>query len=172
MLDAIKTLKQPKNPSSKKAYNLGYLGHVKKIAEHLMKADEGVQVNVLESSKWQRFCREYLDDELEKERKDLGGVRVKQDTNATEEAFDFSIDEIRTRFSSFLNPEEDQEKDSKSNISHTTPDVDDPIEAQDPNNIPQDEPNTEDPENFDNNYWKLELNDMFDADDLLAGLLK
>lgn len=172
MLKAISTQTQPKNPSSKKGYNLGYLGHVKKIAEYLMKSTEEIQLNVLESAKWQEFCRIYLDDELEKERKDLGGVRVKQDTNATEEAFDFSIDEIRTRFSSFLNPDEGDKVDLESNITNTVSDSNDPIDNQDPEKILEIEPENDSQEFVSNNYWKMDMTTSYDADDLLAELMK
>jgi hypothetical protein len=59
-----------------------------------------------------------LDDELERERKDLGGVRVKQDQNHTESVFDFSVEEIRSRFSVFLNPDDgSKENNDASEIS-------------------------------------------------------
>lgn len=156
MLDAVKTQTQPKNPSSKKQYNLGYLGHIKKISNDLMKSTEEIQINVLESAKWQEFCRIYLDDELEKERKDLGGVRVKQDTNATEEAFDFSIDEIRTRFSAFLNPDDGNKVDSDDNITNSASYHNDPIDAQDPSKLMQIEDQKEEPAFLQNNYWKID----------------
>jgi len=66
-----------------------------------MKSSEDIQTNVIESDKWKQFCTLYLDDELVRERKDLGGVRVRQDQNPSEEIFDFSIDEIKSRFSAF-----------------------------------------------------------------------
>lgn len=50
MLEAIKTKVQIKNPTSKKNYNMGYLGHIKKIAQDLMKSTDEIHINVLEST--------------------------------------------------------------------------------------------------------------------------
>jgi len=176
MLDAIKVKIQPKNSTSKRFYNLGYLGHIKKIATDIMKSSKDIQTHVLESVKWQKFCDIYLDEELEKERKDLGGVRVRQDQNPTEETFDFSIDEIRSRFSSFLNPDPNPLK-SPVGETNKKPDQEggedngkELVEPRPP--VPQHETNPEvDPNYTLNKYWKVDLNNSYDPDDLLAELI-
>lgn len=172
MMDAVKTQVHPKSSTSKKGYTLGYLGHIKKISNDLMKcSDDEVAVNVIESDKWREFCDFYLDDELERERKDLGGVRVKQDQTHTESVFDFSVEEIRSRFSGFLNPE-DGNKNDTDGAENTDQDGFDPFESMEPNNPDSfyNSVNQVESEFGRNTYWKNDMTDGFSADDLLSEL--
>lgn len=167
MLESVETQIHPKNPTSTKGYGLGYLGHIKKIAQDLMKASEDVQDAVLESSKWKDFRVKYLDEELERERKDLGGVRVRQDQNPTEETFDFSIEEIRSRFSNFLNPEENSQKDNNDSIAEDPETFfANPDEAQ----FPKETPYVDDPNYTTQSWWVKSMDGDHDIDNLLSEL--
>lgn len=172
MLDAVKTLVHPKSSTSKKGYTLGYLGHIKKIANDLMKcSDDEVAVNVTESDKWRQFCDQYLDDELERERKDLGGVRVKQDQNHTESVFDFSVEEIRSRFSVFLNPDDGSKENNDASETSELGKFD-PFESTEPDNPDSfyNSVNKVESEFTNSTYWKNDMTGGFSADDLLSEL--
>jgi len=138
-----------------------------------MKSSRDIEINVMESDKWTTFRSEYLDEELNRERRDLGGVRVRQEQNTSEEPFDFSIEEIRSRFSAFLNPEEDKKETDTERPPETIENgSEDPFDAINPDNSELFGTNNSphDPTFNANNYWKIDVEAAFSADDLLAQL--
>lgn len=175
MLEAVAEQNHQKNKSSNKKFTLGYLGHVKKIACCVMKNSEEIAEKVTESEKWNKFNEIYLNEELEREMRDLGGVKVR-DQNPTEETFDFSIDEIRSKYSNFLNPEEELDDLNK---DKTDTDQDGGNKMDEMDNIDPNNYNafihkaSEDPDFYDTQYWKSDNSAITgeSIDDLLSGLL-
>ena len=180
MLNSIKVKSTKKNPSSDKKFKLGYIGHIKKISKALLSCNsEEIQIHVIESKKWNQFCEEFLNEELEIENRDLGGVRVRQDTNIVEDQFDFSVEEIRSRYNSFLNPEISDKSicsnggaDNSIDKSISGPIIKDDDEID--NNLRQEMTNGKEPIDplFNEGvFWKSSLGNNYNVDDLLNELI-
>lgn len=73
---------------------------------------------MVKDENWKVWKEIYFEEQKEIEARDLGGVRVRQNTEVdSEDSFDFSIEEIRSRFSDFLNPSADVSIDAESGSS-------------------------------------------------------
>ena len=128
--------------------------------------------NLLETASWQEFSDIYQTQELELENRDQGGVRIRQDSNIAEDQFHFSIEEIRSQYSSFLNPEKDsQENQSQVNTESEQTmkgfedftEIDDPIVKHD---IIHGR-NLGDPDFNEGIFWKSDISKNYDIDELL-----
>lgn len=108
-------LKHRKHKNSDKQFSMGYLGQLKAISRLLEKQEEDGKIDLSENTNWQKWKDAYFTEQKEIEARDLGGVRVRQNTEVDlESSFDFSIEEIRSRFSDFLNPSADVSIDGES----------------------------------------------------------
>ena len=182
MLRAVENRTLNKSPSSDKKFTLGYLGHLKKIVTAIIGCQaEEIQIGVQESVKWNEFCERYFNEEHEIENRDLGGVRVRQDTNISnpEDQFYFSIEEIRSKYSDFLNPASEEsnkssalESEGQNNIENSINFEDNSLSIDpDLNEIMLHGKNSDDPNFNEGTFWKSDLYDSHNVDDLLKELM-
>lgn len=118
---ALRTVEQKKNIQKKKGcddkvYSLASLAHFQSISLEIEKIlasggfnlDESNHINKKTDEDWQHWMNNFRIEQKKLHEIDLGGVAIKTSQELAEHHFDFSDDDVSSRYSDFLNPDLDE----------------------------------------------------------------